>query len=339
MNIRYLFKITALTVGLMAFPLQQVLALTVTADPEAYLHNNVINTEFYGVTLSTTLPGGVVYAKDVTQDIFSEWGFASTGIMVFGRDGNHGGYIWDMGWLDDPFDDHRFIAVFDTPVNMVSLDGIASDPIDEWTLEAYNSADVLIASAMSTLVGGPGLVGTLTVTSASYDIAYIMAYGSGVSEGCPSGGPGWSNGTDLDNLIFNLPPNIFMDIKPGSCPNPLNVGNNGVLPVAILGTDEFDVTMVDPASLLLAGVAPLRWAMEDAATPYEGVFEGCGDCSQLAGDGYLDLTLKFKAQEVVAALGEVRDGDCLKLVLTGNLKAEFGGTPIEGEDFVLILKK
>jgi hypothetical protein len=42
---------------------------------------------------------------------------------------------------------------------------------------------------------------------------------------------------------------------------------------------------------------------------------------------------------VVADLGEVNDGDVLVLQLTGNLKEEFGGTAIVGEDVVVILKK
>ena len=34
------------------------------------------------------------------------------------------------------------------------------------------------------------------------------------------------------------PPDIYVDIKPTSCPNPVNAKGGGVLPVAILGTDE-----------------------------------------------------------------------------------------------------
>ena len=52
---------------------------------------------------------------------------------------------------------------------------------------------------------------------------------------------------------------VPVDIKPTSCPNPLNPKSNGVVPVAILGTADFDVSQIDPASILLEGVAPLRW--------------------------------------------------------------------------------
>jgi hypothetical protein len=126
---------------------------------------------------------------------------------------------------------------------------------------------------------------------------------------------------------------VDIDIKPTSCPNPLNVKDKGVLPVAILGTEDFDVTTIDPETIRLEGVAPIRWAYEDIATPYEG--EECG-CNDLDGDGYLDLTLKFKTQEVVDHLGEVLNGDVLTLHLEGNLKVEFDGLPIVGNDCVVI---
>jgi hypothetical protein len=132
---------------------------------------------------------------------------------------------------------------------------------------------------------------------------------------------------------------IAIDIKPTSCRNPLNVKSKGVLPVAILGDESFDVTQVDPASVRLEGVAPLRWDREDVATPFEPYLgkQDAFDCTEAGPDGYLDLTLKFNSQEVVAALGAVNDGDVLVLQLTGNLMEEFGGNSIIGEDVVVIL--
>jgi hypothetical protein len=145
---------------------------------------------------------------------------------------------------------------------------------------------------------------------------------------------------------------VPVDIKPTSCPNPLNVKSKGVLPVAILGfpleDGFFDVTQIDPASVRLEGVAPLRWAMEDVATPYIPFIgkEACLDCTKEGRDGLMDLTLKFNKQEVVAAieanLGRpVEDGECLVLRLTGNLfgENEDPGQAIVGEDVVRINKK
>lgn len=134
---------------------------------------------------------------------------------------------------------------------------------------------------------------------------------------------------------------VGVDIKPQSCRNPLNVGSKGVLPVAILGTGDIDVSQIDPATVQLEGVSPLRWAMEDVATPFEP-FTGKADaydCTTEGPDGFMDLTLKFNHQEIIAALGPVSDGDVLVLQLTGNLLPDFGGTPIVGEDVVVILNK
>ncbi|HEY91821.1 MAG TPA: terpene cyclase/mutase family protein [Dehalococcoidia bacterium] len=143
---------------------------------------------------------------------------------------------------------------------------------------------------------------------------------------------------------------VPIDIKPTSCPNPLNVKGKGVMPAAILGTEDFDVSEIDPASVRLINaaldepveVAPLRWAYEDVAAPYPGGFSDPldrEDCWTEGPDGFMDLTLKFDAQEIVAAIGAVDDGDVIVLTLTGNLTEDAGGTAIIGQDIVWIKNK
>jgi sugar lactone lactonase YvrE len=131
---------------------------------------------------------------------------------------------------------------------------------------------------------------------------------------------------------------VFVDIKPQSCPNPINVGANGTLPVAILGTSDFDVTTVDPSSMKLQGVSPLRYAVEDVATPFTGELLSATSCTTDGGDGFTDLVLFFDKQAVSAALGTVTNGQVLVLTLTGNLLPGFGGTAISGQDVVVINK-
>jgi hypothetical protein len=129
-----------------------------------------------------------------------------------------------------------------------------------------------------------------------------------------------------------LPP---MDIKPGSCPNPLNTRSNGVLPIAVLGTEWFDVYNVDPATVTLVGVPPLRWAYEDVATPMDMMADVC-DCNEYGPDGLMDMTLKFDTQEIVAALGAVTDGEYRPLMLAG---MTYDGIPAYAEDCVWIKDK
>jgi hypothetical protein len=128
---------------------------------------------------------------------------------------------------------------------------------------------------------------------------------------------------------------VEFDIKPTSCPNPFNVGSNGVLPTAILGTEDFDVMTIDPATVKLEGIAPLRWSYEDVTRPVSPRYDSC-QCTTKGADGYRDLTLKFDHQAIAAALGPVVDGEVRVLTITG---MTYDGIPIVGKDCVIIIKK
>jgi hypothetical protein len=128
---------------------------------------------------------------------------------------------------------------------------------------------------------------------------------------------------------------VELDIKPTSCPNPLNVKSKGVLPVAILGTDEFDVSTVDRTTVKLEGVPAWGGILEDVATPVEPSDDIC-ECTEEGPDGYMDMTFKFPRQAVIDSLGEVEDGEMVVLTLKGQT---YEGVAIEGQDCVRIIKK
>jgi len=158
------------------------------------------------------------------------------------------------------------------------------------------------------------------------------------------------------DVLFKMLLEVAFDIKPASCPNPrittvylANLwdeveGNptakagpgrpdkpKAVLPTAILGTEDFDIADIDPATLMLEGVPPLRCAVSDVSTPVGEGAEEC-ECTTEGADGYPDLTLKFDKSLIVEALGEVANGDTVVLTITGEL---YDGTPIEGSDCVI----
>jgi hypothetical protein len=139
------------------------------------------------------------------------------------------------------------------------------------------------------------------------------------------------SGIFYDNINFDQQPlAVNLDIKPGGCPNPMNSRSRGDLPVALLGTADFDVNSIDVASLQLEGVAPLRFDFEDVATPFDG--DLCG-CTENGRDGFMDLTLKFDTQDLLDAIGPSMGGSRI-LTVTGNL---LDGTPIEGQDCVIMV--
>jgi hypothetical protein len=130
-------------------------------------------------------------------------------------------------------------------------------------------------------------------------------------------------------------------IKPTSCRNPFNLNEHGLLPVAINGTPVLDVSQIDPASIRLQEVAPVRWSFEDVSAPYLPLIGkiGAQACNTAGPDGLTDLNLKFDSEELAAALGSPADGAVLVLKLTGKFLPAFGGFPIVGEDVVVIINK
>ncbi|TPW16962.1 MAG: hypothetical protein FD129_559, partial [bacterium] len=129
---------------------------------------------------------------------------------------------------------------------------------------------------------------------------------------------------------------VSVDVKPGVCPNPFKTSEQGVVPVAIHGSRDLDVSQIDPASLRLEGVAPMRWALEDVGAPYEPYVgkDDCLDCAGSKKDRIHDLTVKFDATSLREALGEVTNGECRVVHLAGML---MNGCPIVGEDVLKLL--
>lgn len=174
-----------------------------------------------------------------------------------------------------------------------------------------------------------------------------------------TGGTGGATvAVDVDNVVVSplssKPPEppalrVPLDIKPGGCPNPFLVGSKGVLPVAVLGTQDFDVRTVDPRSFTLTvgdlvGPSPVRWSYEDVATPVPVMDDPCY-CEETGGDGIVDLVLMYDSSAVAAAFGldsfpsrsmvlltvegklllsddRVVGSDCIRIQLKGDVNAD-----------------
>ncbi len=133
----------------------------------------------------------------------------------------------------------------------------------------------------------------------------------------------------LDNLYDNTVNKVLclkcsimveMDIKPGSYPNSINLGSQGLIPVAILSSQDFDATTVDPDTVELAGAdVAVRGKGNKYLAHQEDVDE----------DGLMDLVVQVATANLDP--NALQDGYA---VLTGST---FEGQDIEGEDEITIV--
>jgi len=112
---------------------------------------------------------------------------------------------------------------------------------------------------------------------------------------------------------------VAIDIKPGTTQNTINLGSGGNVPVAILSSDQFDATAVDPQSVRLAGASI---ALKGKGTP-------AAFTDDVNGDGRLDLVVHIETEAL-----QLSDSDT-QAVLTADT---FDGRAIAGTDSVRIVR-
>lgn len=118
---------------------------------------------------------------------------------------------------------------------------------------------------------------------------------------------------------------IDIAVRPGGGPNPVNLNANGVLPVAILSTADFDALQVDETTVLLADPQLIDSGAE-AAAPIRSTVE------DLSGNGWDDLLLFFSIADLAAA--GAMDSETVEAVLLG---MTVDGVDVFGSDQVRIV--
>lgn len=125
--------------------------------------------------------------------------------------------------------------------------------------------------------------------------------------------------TGLDVVISQTEITVPIDIKPGSYPNSINLGSAGVIPVAILSTDTFDATQVNPDSISLAGARVRMVGKSNKSLCHS---------KDVNGDGQLDLLCQVETAQLMIEPG---DSTAVLIGIT------YDGTKIHGEDSINIV--
>jgi hypothetical protein len=177
---------------------------------------------------------------------------------------------------------YKLTARFDAPVPAFHVDVAAASgatPGGTFALQGY-LAGALVETTSVTL-GGVNQWQTVALTAEVDQVILVGQTGSSRYFGADN--LGWG-GIDAPTRV-----DAVIDVRPDSSENPVNPGSNGVLPVALLGSETFDVMDVDPDSLALGVNAAPAVAMEYA---------------DANGDGWIDLVAHYHTPETGTAYGD-----------------------------------
>jgi len=131
-----------------------------------------------------------------------------------------------------------------------------------------------------------------------------------------------TSGTTTVDYIIRFDPvemtGVGIDVKPGSDPNCFNINDHGSIPVAILGSDTFDVLDIDTSTILFAGLEVFVRGKKGPQCNGEDVND----------DGILDLVCHFEDD---ASNWEPDDDS--SATLAGKLS---DGSEFEGSDSICV---
>jgi hypothetical protein len=175
----------------------------------------------------------------------------------------------------------------------------------------------------STYLGGSGIDQSNGIALDQVGNAYVFGQ-TNTSSGFPgitvSSIQSTYAGGDRDGFVakiqFVTP--VSIDIKPGSFPNSINLGSNGVVSVAILGSATFDASQIDPLTVTMA----------DAKVKLKGKGTPMASLQDVNGDGFLDLVVQVSTSTLVLTATDT------EATVEG---ATVDGTSFRGKDSVRIV--
>jgi streptogramin lyase len=118
---------------------------------------------------------------------------------------------------------------------------------------------------------------------------------------------------------------VEIDIQPGSKWNKVNLLSNGMIRIAVLGSEDLDVRWIDLESINIGGVGPVT-------LKYGKVKHMIQDVNN---DGRKDLVVFFRTWDLAKA--RVLTPNSHSLTLEGTLDGDHNNIPFMGSDYIIII--
>ncbi len=231
---------------------------------------------------------------------------ASVGILT--QSTTNGTWSWSLGTDDGPGESQTVVitaddgkggvtqASFDVTVNNVApssvdINGPSTGYVGDTVTFTLSASDVSDADQTADFTfqidwDGNGSVDKTIIGPSGTTVDHVFLTGGSTTVLVNAVDKDGGVTTTAGSHTIALTQRVTVDIKPGNAQNKVNAKSQGVIPVAIYTTDDFDAATIDGSTVLLAGINADHFALED-----------------VDGDGDLDLILHFDTQSVIAVLG------------------------------------
>ncbi|MCG2590638.1 vWA domain-containing protein [Rhodohalobacter sulfatireducens] len=223
----------------------------------------------------TNIQGGIIYgAEELTGDE-SLFGNVDTNPSGFDRDNaTKVMVVLSDGFANRYYDSNGNVVTASSSVVQTETNNAATDA---------KNAGIRIFTIALQGANVPAMTGYASAPGDAFDVQDINTLVTVFS--------------DIAEAI--CPTAVGVDIKPEGEPNSINPNNKGVIPVAILGSEDFDATTIDPVTVRFGALSEVT---SDAGAR---LAHGDGHIEDVNGDGIPDFLGHFPTQDTGLVSGDL----------------------------------